>query len=192
MPVLANTSTSNGPTPRPQGPNGARPRPMSMPLGPQSYTPATPADSVVNTGTSTQTSAVPAPAATNGAGSSNSRNQKPRSSNRVLGDYIIGKTLGQGSMGKVKLAYHNITGEKVRRVAFLCSLGTHPEGFFPFYFQLHSLPSRFFLVPALMLRRQTNRLRRQPSKLRRMHRRKFVPFEKQRCPCFCTIPTSVA
>ena len=119
MPVLANTSASTGPTPRPQAPNGARPRPMSMPLGPQSYSPATPADSVVNTGSNAQNSAAPASAATNGAGSSSSRNQKTRSSNRVLGDYIIGKTLGQGSMGKVKLAYHNITGEKVRRVAFL-------------------------------------------------------------------------
>ena len=31
----------------------------------------------------------------------------------MLGDYTLGKTLGAGSMGKVKLAYHNITGEKV-------------------------------------------------------------------------------
>ncbi|TFK51224.1 Pkinase-domain-containing protein [Heliocybe sulcata] len=37
---------------------------------------------------------------------------KPRSSNRVLGDYTLSKTLGAGSMGKVKLAHHNITGEK--------------------------------------------------------------------------------
>ena len=37
-----------------------------------------------------------------------------RNSNKVLGDYTLGKTLGQGSMGKVKLAQHNITGEKVR------------------------------------------------------------------------------
>ncbi|KAG8908278.1 serine/threonine-protein kinase KIN2 [Tulasnella sp. 403] len=32
---------------------------------------------------------------------------------RVLGDYTLGKTLGAGSMGKVKLAQHNITGEKL-------------------------------------------------------------------------------
>lgn len=39
---------------------------------------------------------------------------KPRSStNRILGDYTLSKTLGAGSMGKVKLAHHNITGEKV-------------------------------------------------------------------------------
>lgn len=37
-----------------------------------------------------------------------------RSSNRILGDYTLSKTLGAGSMGKVKLATHNVTGEKVR------------------------------------------------------------------------------
>ncbi|KAI0072260.1 Pkinase-domain-containing protein [Panus rudis PR-1116 ss-1] len=37
---------------------------------------------------------------------------KPRSSNRILGDYTLSKTLGAGSMGKVKLAHHNVTGEK--------------------------------------------------------------------------------
>ncbi|KAF9236131.1 hypothetical protein BU15DRAFT_50491 [Melanogaster broomeanus] len=35
-----------------------------------------------------------------------------RSSNRILGDYTLTKTLGAGSMGKVKLAIHNITDEK--------------------------------------------------------------------------------
>ncbi|OBZ72950.1 Protein kinase kin1 [Grifola frondosa] len=38
---------------------------------------------------------------------------KPRSSNRILGDYTLSKTLGAGSMGKVKLAHHNVTGEKL-------------------------------------------------------------------------------
>jgi serine/threonine protein kinase len=37
--------------------------------------------------------------------------------NRILGDYTLSKTLGAGSMGKVKLATHNITGEKVRAFA---------------------------------------------------------------------------
>lgn len=36
---------------------------------------------------------------------------KPR---KVLGNYTLTKTLGAGSMGKVKLAVHSITGEKVR------------------------------------------------------------------------------
>ena len=39
---------------------------------------------------------------------------KARSGTRILGDYTLSKTLGAGSMGKVKLAHHNITGEKVR------------------------------------------------------------------------------
>ncbi|CAL1702535.1 unnamed protein product [Somion occarium] len=38
---------------------------------------------------------------------------KPRNSNRILGDYTLSKTLGAGSMGKVKLAHHNVTGEKI-------------------------------------------------------------------------------
>ncbi len=31
----------------------------------------------------------------------------------ILGDFIIGKTLGKGAFGKVKLGMHKITGEKV-------------------------------------------------------------------------------
>jgi len=31
----------------------------------------------------------------------------------VIGDYALGKTLGAGSMGKVKLAHHLVTGERV-------------------------------------------------------------------------------
>ncbi|KDQ22866.1 hypothetical protein PLEOSDRAFT_1069072 [Pleurotus ostreatus PC15] len=43
----------------------------------------------------------------------NGSSNKPRSSGRILGDYTLSKTLGAGSMGKVKLATHNITGEKL-------------------------------------------------------------------------------
>ncbi|KAK7047783.1 Serine/threonine-protein kinase [Paramarasmius palmivorus] len=42
-----------------------------------------------------------------------SSGSKPRSSNRILGDYTLTKTLGAGSMGKVKLATHNLTGEQL-------------------------------------------------------------------------------
>ncbi|KAF9222128.1 Pkinase-domain-containing protein [Gyrodon lividus] len=41
-----------------------------------------------------------------------STTKQGRSSNRILGDYTLTKTLGAGSMGKVKLALHNVTGEK--------------------------------------------------------------------------------
>ncbi|KAH8114010.1 hypothetical protein DFH11DRAFT_1595338, partial [Phellopilus nigrolimitatus] len=44
--------------------------------------------------------------------STNIRTRKSRSSISVLGDYMLGKTLGAGSMGKVDLAYHDLTGEK--------------------------------------------------------------------------------
>ncbi|KAI6021046.1 hypothetical protein EDC04DRAFT_2869899 [Pisolithus marmoratus] len=45
--------------------------------------------------------------------SNNSTSNKPaRGSTRVLGDYILTKTLGAGSMGKVKLAIHNVTEKK--------------------------------------------------------------------------------
>jgi len=32
----------------------------------------------------------------------------------ILGDFIIGETLGKGTFGKVKLGIHKITGEKVK------------------------------------------------------------------------------
>lgn len=38
---------------------------------------------------------------------------KPR---RVIGNYTLVNTLGSGSMGKVRLAVHNITGDKVRMI----------------------------------------------------------------------------
>ncbi|KII84880.1 hypothetical protein PLICRDRAFT_179208 [Plicaturopsis crispa FD-325 SS-3] len=38
---------------------------------------------------------------------------KPRTTSHILGNYTLSKTLGVGSMGKVKLATHNVTGEKV-------------------------------------------------------------------------------
>jgi serine/threonine protein kinase len=46
-------------------------------------------------------------------GHSSSRRGTSRTTVRVIGNYSLGKTLGAGSMGKVKLAYHNQTGEKV-------------------------------------------------------------------------------
>lgn len=46
-----------------------------------------------------------------------SASKQSRSANRILGDYTLTKTLGAGSMGKVKLAIHNVTEEKVCRIS---------------------------------------------------------------------------
>lgn len=104
------------PQTRGQTTSSRRPRPLSMP--PQSYT-ANTTFAAVNS------------AATTDVSDSKDRSQdensqrrkhredhslsgnKPSRSNRILGDYTLSKTLGAGSMGKVKLATHNITGEKV-------------------------------------------------------------------------------
>lgn len=86
----------------------SRPRPVSMP--PQAYNPSAgipPSASASAAGTDGQ--APPAAEVKQRQPSKSSR-----SSNRILGDYTLSKTLGAGSMGKVKLATHNVTGEKVR------------------------------------------------------------------------------
>ena len=49
-----------------------------------------------------------------------SMEQQAASRVRVIGDYALGKTLGAGSMGKVKLAHHIVTGERVRRTVCCC------------------------------------------------------------------------
>jgi serine/threonine protein kinase len=36
-----------------------------------------------------------------------------QASSNAVGHYILGKTLGQGTFGKVKLGTHILTGEKV-------------------------------------------------------------------------------
>lgn len=40
--------------------------------------------------------------------------EKPR--RQIVGQYMIGKTIGEGTFGKVKLAVHIPTGEKVRKL----------------------------------------------------------------------------
>jgi hypothetical protein len=98
------TASTTAPVPRGIVP---RPRPMSLP--PQAYTPA-------HSGTSSDRTRqyVEQPHATPPKHSQRSADTaKPRTTNRILGDYTLSKTLGAGSMGKVKLAHHNLTGEKV-------------------------------------------------------------------------------
>jgi 5'-AMP-activated protein kinase catalytic alpha subunit len=59
----------------------------------------------------------PAPKST----SKNRHHAKPRKSgkkakenkSKSIGHYLIGKTIGEGTFGKVKLGTHNVTGEKV-------------------------------------------------------------------------------
>ena len=45
---------------------------------------------------------------------------KPRPK-RVIGDWILSKNLGQGSMGKVKLAIHSVSKQKVDLLHFIYS-----------------------------------------------------------------------
>ncbi len=76
-----------------------KPRPVSMP--PQSF--------------HQQDAQQPTPAPQEEQPHHHRKHRGSARSNRVLGDYTIGKTLGAGSMGKVKLAVHNVSGEKVRQ-----------------------------------------------------------------------------
>ncbi|EJD40890.1 Pkinase-domain-containing protein [Auricularia subglabra TFB-10046 SS5] len=47
------------------------------------------------------------------SGKHRSAQEQRRPSSRIVGEYSLGKTLGAGSMGKVKLAYHIHTGERL-------------------------------------------------------------------------------
>lgn len=46
------------------------------------------------------------------SGHSYSADEKPRERRKVIGNYVLGKTIGAGSMGKVKVAHHLKTGEQ--------------------------------------------------------------------------------
>lgn len=85
----------------------ARPRPLSMP-------PATNQGPAI---TQEQQSHGRQPQENRGQDYQQGSRRTSRTTVRVIGNYSLGKTLGAGSMGKVKLAYHNITGEKVCSVA---------------------------------------------------------------------------
>lgn len=142
----------------------SRPRPLSMP--PQAIAPA----------------AVP----TNGAGEEavkprHASTTTKRSSNRILGDYTLSKTLGAGSMGKVKLGTHNITGEKVRRYP---SITAYSCAYLRF-----SLPSRFFPASTLGSTSTVRAQRLRLSRLRRMCPKRFGHCVRPHCPCCCTTLT---
>ncbi|KIL59369.1 hypothetical protein M378DRAFT_169440 [Amanita muscaria Koide BX008] len=118
------------PAPLPRVTASHRPRPISLP--PQAYhlnppapqAPTNPA-TLSPTPTPRERSTMPSDDPSHTSSSSrkhrdgrdashahSSSSHRSGRSNRVLGDYTLGKTLGAGSMGKVKLAMHNITGEK--------------------------------------------------------------------------------
>jgi hypothetical protein len=66
------------------------------------------------------------------SGSSTPDESSQRKARKVLGNYTLSKTLGAGSMGKVKLAVHGITGHKVLPCVFydvgsyhVCILNSH-------------------------------------------------------------------
>lgn len=91
------------PVPRGNSSNSHRPRPVSMP--PQSYVPDNKSQSAASPDENRERRRH-----RDEHGSTTTRSTR---GNRLLGDYTLSKTLGAGSMGKVKLATHNITGEKV-------------------------------------------------------------------------------
>lgn len=110
-----NTEPASAPLPAPQARgstlNSHRPRPVSMP--PPSHAAATtPPAHATSTAPSDRTH-------TSGDESKERRKHKDehsssrRSGRRILGDYTLSKALGAGSMGQVRLATHNVTGEKV-------------------------------------------------------------------------------
>ncbi|ESK83957.1 camk camkl kin1 protein kinase [Moniliophthora roreri MCA 2997] len=104
------------PTQRTPRSTSTRQRPVSMP--PQSY-PSSNTNS--NNGSSSDTKNRDRDNDHRHAGEDRDRHRnhghssssKPSRSNRILGDYTLTKTLGAGSMGKVKLATHNLTGEQL-------------------------------------------------------------------------------
>ena len=125
-PSSTTTDTLNPPQSRGLTSFSHRPRPLSMP--PQSYT----SNALAAAGNSAVTTDV-----SDGKDHSLDENSqrrrhreehaspsKPSRSNRILGDYTLSKTLGAGSMGKVKLATHNVSGEKVRGFSYCLHLLT--------------------------------------------------------------------
>lgn len=189
-PPPSNAFTS--PAPRPTFLSN-KPRPVSMP--PQSYAAALPA-STTATGSATTTSSdtkersrMPSnndTAQPRRQHRDSSSGTKQTRSNRILGDYTLSKTLGAGSMGKVKLATHNITGEKVRD-----SFSLQPS---PLLMTATSLPSRSYHEFSQTLGHILMVLPNLPprSKRPRTPPRKSARSAKLPSPCCCTTRISVA
>lgn len=98
------TSTSTPPSEEPEPPAALVPRPQSTANGTRQRPASMPPQAHAS-----------APATTEPRSSRNHDSQhRSKQGGRVLGSYTMTKTLGAGSMGKVKLSTHNQTGEKVR------------------------------------------------------------------------------
>jgi hypothetical protein len=99
------TTVQTAPAQRRPGGSSQRPRPVSMP--PQSYGQS-------NGPVPTERERQPTEETSRRQQTrEQSTSRTSRGSSRVLGDYTLGKTLGAGSMGKVKLAQHANSDEKV-------------------------------------------------------------------------------
>jgi hypothetical protein len=185
--------TLNPPQTRGSIPSARRPRPLSMP--PQSYTSNTPVLAANSAAT---------PDGSDNKDRLHDENSqrrkhreehpspnKPSRSNRILGDYTLSKTLGAGSMGKVKLATHNITGEKVY-VFFGCLR--------PYYWLIHFLSYSWLLksflestpIHPLQPTAPESTMTPHRARLPKMLPRRFGLFAKLPFPCFSIIPTYVA
>ena len=168
------TTVQPAPVQKRPGGSSQRPRPVSMP--PQSY--------------GQSNGPVPAererPTTEESSKRQQTREQSTsrvsRGSSRVLGDYTLGKTLGAGSMGKVKLAQHAGSDEKVRPSFQL--LGVQ--------WVLMDRPSSLSRFCLALFPSETRVLRLQQRQPPRMLPRKFGHYERPPYPCFYTTPTSVA
>lgn len=120
MPI-SQVQPGHQPQPQPRLSTSTRPRPVSMP--PQSFNAA--AAAIPSPGPATDDRASERDKDTRDRDRDRERERRhvPSSrtsrSNRILGDYTLSKTLGAGSMGKVKLATHNMTGEQVVTARYL-------------------------------------------------------------------------
>lgn len=124
--IVPTTGTLSAPPPRGQTLNSHRPRPLSMP--PQSYSqPLVPPTAPTAAASPTDRHHM------SGDENKERRRQREehvssrRSGKRILGDYTLTKTLGAGSMGQVRLATHNVTGEKVRPFYLLSVFPLTPD-----------------------------------------------------------------
>jgi hypothetical protein len=181
-------------TPTPQSrslrPHPSHGRPVSMP--PQAYNlnlasigagPSTGRSTPVTSNSSDPVRGQPddTPRRREGTGKSS------RSGNKILGDYTLSKLLGAGSMGKVKLAVHNVTGEKVRSFSLNYIYERSID-----VGQLFSLPSKYFLESTLH-HLPTETIRRPfLSRPPKMPPRRSVLCAKPLFHCYSTTRTSAA